>query len=90
MKKKITIPNDLHQWKGMTETICFGLVLECQHILIGALDFFQRSGHHIMPPMEDGQICYVENFPEAHSVLLIIMTTLSMCKTIGFYKQKGG
>ena len=34
------------QWKDMPD---FLLVFGCQHIWIGALDFFQRSCHHIMP-----------------------------------------
>ena len=47
--KKITIPNDLHHWKARTETIFLSLVLNCQYILIWGLEFFQRSGHHMLP-----------------------------------------
>ena len=48
-KWKITIPNDLHHWKASTETIFLSLVLICQYILIWWLEFFQRSGHHMLP-----------------------------------------
>ena len=45
--------NHHYKWliplEGYDQDNFFCLVLGCQHILIWALDFFKRSGHHIMP-----------------------------------------
>ena len=60
----------------------FSLVLGCQHILIWALDFFQRSGQHMVPIS-----C------KTYYIKKIIWGIVSVCKQlksekIFFFKQR--
>ena len=51
---------ELSPYKSMT--ICSRLVLECKHILILALDFFQRSSNQMIPISYKGSYNKQESF----------------------------